>query len=343
MNSIISIIVPLYNAEKYIEKCLNSIIKQTYIHIEIIIVDDGSTDMSGKIADKYALEDSRIKVIHQSNQGVSVARNNGLKSVSGEFVTFVDSDDWIELNMLECLYMESQREKSDIVICGWLEEKGDTKQEKVLGIKEDTLSLNQVNNMKNLIEYSIGNDFGSWAKLFRTEVILKNSIFFPENIPLGEDYIFILRFLTYAKTASFLNSPLYHYRFVENSAVNKVYECSMDYYLMIDFEKRKMMDCCNMNNKTMQIEADQFIANKLFDCILQEVNPKSSRGKYGRIKKIMNMLFSKKITYLLDGKMNFSASILRLFVQRNLAFIVCILTYILFFKNKFIVPIKNQI
>lgn len=115
---LISIIVPVYNVEPYVSKCLESILRQTYQNIEIIIIDDGSTDGGSDICDAYAHKDKRIKVIHQSNEGVSGARNVGLRIAKGEFIGFVDSDDWIEADMYEYLLQNIQQQDADIAICG---------------------------------------------------------------------------------------------------------------------------------------------------------------------------------------------------------------------------------
>ncbi len=100
----ISVIIPVYNVEPYIRKCIDSVINQTYINLEIILVDDGSTDNSGKVCDEYATKDKRVKVLHKRNGGVSSAKNAGLKEVTGKYLGFVDSDDWIEPEMYEILY-----------------------------------------------------------------------------------------------------------------------------------------------------------------------------------------------------------------------------------------------
>lgn len=122
MNDLISIIVPVYNVEKYLNKCIDSIINQTYKNIEIILVDDGSTDNSGKICDEYLLRDSRIKVIHKNNGGLSSARNEGINISSGEYIGFVDSDDWVEPNMYEEMYKKILYSNADIVDCGYWKE-----------------------------------------------------------------------------------------------------------------------------------------------------------------------------------------------------------------------------
>ena len=118
---LISIIVPVYNVEKYLSKCIDSIINQTYKNIEIILIDDGSTDSSGAICDKYALVDSRIHVLHIENSGVSNARNVGLNHATGDYIGFVDSDDYIEPNMYELLLEELIADDVDVVQCNHAE------------------------------------------------------------------------------------------------------------------------------------------------------------------------------------------------------------------------------
>ena len=119
MDDLISIIIPAYNVEKYISKCLESIIKQTYSNIEIILVDDGSTDKTSEICDEYEKKDDRIKVIHTENRGVSEARNKGLENVKGNWITFVDSDDWIEEDFCEVLLKKIKDYDADIALCGY--------------------------------------------------------------------------------------------------------------------------------------------------------------------------------------------------------------------------------
>ena len=119
MEELISVVVPVYNVEKYIDKCINSIINQTYKNLEIILVDDGSPDNCGKICDEYAKKDNRIKVTHKENGGVSSARNIGIKNATGDWLTFVDADDWIENNFVEQLLKIGNQENAEIVLCGY--------------------------------------------------------------------------------------------------------------------------------------------------------------------------------------------------------------------------------
>lgn len=117
---LISILVPVYNVENYLPRCLESIIGQTYQNLEIVLVDDGSTDKSGEICDAYAKKDSRIRVIHQENKGLSMARNAALEVVTGDYILFVDSDDWIEQDMVEYLYQKIKDTGAEIAVCGYV-------------------------------------------------------------------------------------------------------------------------------------------------------------------------------------------------------------------------------
>ena len=114
---LVSVIVPIYNVEKYLNKCVDSIVNQTYKNLEIVLVDDGSTDDSGKICDEYAGKDSRIKVVHKENGGLSDARNNGIDISNGRYLAFIDSDDWIEPNMIEKMYSNAIENNADISVC----------------------------------------------------------------------------------------------------------------------------------------------------------------------------------------------------------------------------------
>ena len=113
----ISVVVPVYNAERFLHKCVDSILSQSFSDLELILVDDGSPDNSGAICDDYARQDSRVKVIHQRNSGVSVARNRGIQEASGDYIGFVDSDDWIDSEMYAVLYQTAKKEHTDIVMC----------------------------------------------------------------------------------------------------------------------------------------------------------------------------------------------------------------------------------
>ena len=207
----ISVIVPIYNNAKYLKKCIDSIIYQTYKNLEIILVNDGSTDSSGKIADEYQKKDNRIKVIHQKNAGVSIARNVGLKNATGNFIGFVDSDDWIEKNMFEMLLESIIKYNVDISICNLSFENENGIIIKSYDEKEGILSYEEY--IKN-IYYSPCIQGYTCNKLYKTSLIKENNIQFDKTIFVLEDDLFNFEILYKNKKqvkSFFLNQKLYHY------------------------------------------------------------------------------------------------------------------------------------
>lgn len=203
----VSIIVPVYNVECYLNKCIDSLISQTYKELEIILVDDGSLDNSGKKCDEYALKDKRIKVIHQDNGGVSVARQTGLKTASGDYIIHADPDDWVEKTMCEELVRKAIDEDADLVICDyWTEEKDKTT---YCSEKPSTLSSNRI-----LEEIITGKLHGScWNKLVKRSSIAQRGISFtPPHITVLEDTLFNCKFLHQDNIkVAYLPKAFYHY------------------------------------------------------------------------------------------------------------------------------------
>lgn len=169
MKDLISIVVPIYNVEQYLEKCINSIINQTYKNLEIILINDGSTDSSSTIIDKYKLIDSRIKVIHKENGGLSDARNRGIEIAAGKYITFIDSDDYVELDYVEYLYNLIIRYSTNISFC-----KYDLIFDNDKKIKDEKHNINKDGKYSKIfalkdILYSKNFEFSACAKMFLTE------------------------------------------------------------------------------------------------------------------------------------------------------------------------------
>jgi len=214
-SSKISIIVPIYNLDSYLENCISSIIKQTYSNLEIILVNDGSTDHSKEICDKYKAKDDRIIVIHQENQGVSVARNNGLDVATGDYIGFVDADDWIEANMFEVLYINMLKYKADISMCRYKHV-----DQYNLEDLEKNIILNGTDILKcYLSEYHLTNIINDsvWCKMYRSSLL--DNIRFTEH-QTYEDILFTCKSIINANRLVISPEYLYNYTFRSNSIVH---------------------------------------------------------------------------------------------------------------------------
>ena len=239
---LISVIVPIYNAEKFLHYCIDSILNQTVIDFELILVDDGSTDNSGKICDEYSEKDNRIWVIHKPNGGVSSARNAGIEAAKGEYICFVDSDDFLESSYLEEL-VETKKKYPDFdnVWCGFQTVEDYYKNnKKAYDVERDNdYSFSDLSSIMDLFEKWFVQM--PWNKLYKTKTIVENSIVFPPEISLGEDYIFNLRYLdcTNGKIAV-VNKPLYNYlRDGKESLDNKYYPDLLEIYRRLNSETEK--------------------------------------------------------------------------------------------------------
>lgn len=205
----VSIIVPIYQAEKYLGECLDSIIKQTYKNIEIILIEDGCSDKSGAICDEYAELDKRIIVCHNKNHGVSYSRNYGIKKAKGKYILFIDSDDSIDKYYVENFIDAITSYDCDIVVCGY--EKIDiinNNKEKCLINKYDEIFSGLLKDDYYLVEPFL---LTPWGKLYKTETIKENNIFFPEDCNIAEDQIFNYQYLRLVKRYLFINKPIYKY------------------------------------------------------------------------------------------------------------------------------------
>lgn len=211
----ISVIVPVYKAENYLNRCVNSILAQTFTDFELLLIDDGSPDRSGEICDEYAAADSRVRVFHKENGGVSSARQCGMDNARGEYTIHVDPDDWVEPTMLKDLYAKAKEENSDMVFCNYYWDKGNYS--KV--IRQHIASLD--NN--SILHGLFGTLHGSVCnKLIRRECCVQNGVSFPVGINLYEDLIFnieLLKKVALMKIA-YIDNAYYHY--VQNENANSL-------------------------------------------------------------------------------------------------------------------------
>ena len=229
--ALISIIVPVYNMEKYLDRCMNSIWQQTYKNLEIILVDDGSTDNSPKMCDNYAKKDSRIKVVHKENGGLSDARNAGLAVATGNYIGYVDSDDWIEPGLFELLNIQILEHPADLY--GYNAQKvsqtdsGQLITERLLYVVEhETITFHSEKErfsffFHRFMQYRTG--WEVWSRIYRKSVIEAQKLrFFPTQEVFAEDYLFTFEYLLHADTIRLLCNIGYNYFQRESSLLGKL-------------------------------------------------------------------------------------------------------------------------
>lgn len=241
----ISVIVPIYNTEKYLHRCLNSIINQTYKELEIILVDDGSKDSSPQICDEFAEKDSRVKVIHKKNEGVANARNTAISMATGEYLAFVDSDDFIDKAMFERLINNAVKNDADIAICGFKITSGD-ECETIYIDEEHTF-----NSQRALEHLYIDMDFcfvTLWGKIFKRDLF--NDIIIPSVVCAEDNYVLYKIFLK-SKTIVYDKSEMYMYYYRTDSATKTFNESSSEDFRafseqMYFWEKEGRMDLHRM-------------------------------------------------------------------------------------------------
>lgn len=235
MNGKISIIVPVYNVEKYLKQCLDSIIHQTYNNIEIICVNDGSTDHSLDILKSYAYDD-RIKIVEKTNGGLSDARNAGLKHVTGEYIMFVDSDDWIDVETCEKSIEKMIQYDVDVVMWSYTREYGDKSLKKYIFDKD--IYFDQEDTKYKIYRRLFGL-YGeelahpenadaivtAWGKLYKSDSILKNNIQFVDTKKIGtEDVLFNIQVFNYVNKCYYMNCYFNHYRKTNDLSLTSMYK-----------------------------------------------------------------------------------------------------------------------
>lgn len=207
----VSVVIPVYNGQGVIEACVRSVLAQDVQEMELIVVDDGSTDGTWAILEKLAAEDARLHPVHQANGGVSAARNRGLAECRGEYIRFVDADDVLPPGSMRILLEKARENASDLVIAGYTEVVGPVRNARCLRKCEDTLPCNEVlahmNGWANSFYYGV-----LWNKLFRREIIERLQVQFISGLNWGEDFAFVCRYMTEAERISYTQALVYDYQ-----------------------------------------------------------------------------------------------------------------------------------
>ena len=348
---IVSIIVPVYNAEKYLKRCINSLKSQTLEEIEIILVDDSSTDSSLAICNKMALEDSRIKVIHKVNEGAGKARNAALEIATGEYIGFVDSDDFVEAKMFKTLYEKAANYGSDLVMSGVLFIDGNMFSNEGECIRktyfdtdthfetEEELKKLRMGVVGATPEDSDDSKYGMsiWKNLFKSEIIKKNQITFEsEREMLSEDALFMIDYISCIKKATGIGEAFYNYCRNEES-ISKSYKkdrFEKSLVFVQEVEKRFQKD---IDTKEYQIYIDRFWqAMCRVLCSQEIIYAAGSKIKFSAVKERLKKVCTHNMTVRALKSYPLATLPLR---QRVFAYAM---KYRLYFLLKLLVEIRNK-
>lgn len=329
---LVSIIVPVYNVEPYLSECIQSLINQTYTNIEIILVDDGSKDKSGQICDEFTKKDSRIKVIHKQNEGLGLARNSGLAKASGKYVTFIDSDDIADADLVKMLICGIEKNGADTCIGGFkrISENGEI----VFKEKYDDALFDEKEVYNNLFARMLGSApnkhdairMSVWNVLYSMEYIKKYNLRFPsERKFISEDIIWDTEYYKYAKKVQIINSTAYSYRITPGSLTQK-YKPNM--FNMINVLYKELESKVGADIEKRNRLQRQYFVN-LKSCIQQESKKNSNNPFVIRLKNIKLIINDELVSNILDdypvNKIQFKQKIFLLMIKYRMAFLLLFL------------------
>lgn len=321
----ISVIVPVYNVEKYLDQCIQSIIHQTYINLEIILVDDGSTDQSGSICDKYAGMDQRIKVIHKENGGLSSTRNKGFQFATGDYVLFIDSDDFYEKkDGIEILVQSISNNPVDILNFHLKKYNEDNEAYKQVFNEIFVDELYKIKNYEEKLMWLIKNSqyiSSACNKLIKRQFLIENQLFFEEGI-LSEDIEWSLKLMITAKSIGISNLDFYVYRQRNNSITHSVSDKHIqDLYKIIEESNELII---NLDNKKMKEPCYRYLSFQ-YGTLLINIHYASKETRHIYFNKIKS--YSYLLKYYSNNKMK-----LLYFIKRFLGFKVLYFATFIFSK-----------
>lgn len=278
-SELISVVIPVYNSDKYIGECLDSILNQSYRNLDIIIIDDGSSDKSFKICSRYQENDYRIKLFTQTNSGVSNARNKGILEAQGKYIVFVDADDVLEKNYIEDMYNIICMEKDILVICDFKIWNMDTN--KIIfnvDTKENSLLLTMKDFLKDYWNnYKRGYINAPWNKMYNVDIIKNNSIEFPHDITMGEDVVFNMNYFHHCKYVFIMHKYLYNYRNHSMQCSKKIFK---NHFVMLkkifDTIENEFQNYGLMNNYTFLKVHYEAYFNEIKQSIIYLIRDKST-------------------------------------------------------------------
>lgn len=293
----VTIIVPVYNVEKYLDRCMNSLLNQTLKDIEIIMVDDGSPDNCPKMCDDYANKDSRIKVIHKQNAGLGYARNSGLEIATGEYVAFVDSDDYVEFDMYEKLYNAAKTSQVEMVLCGFYRDKQGLRseglvvnmpeEEKIIDSREDYIT-NLVGQMPE-VYHSMFYGYAVWNILFSNDVIKKHHIRFKsERVYLSEDILFQIEYAANIQKVLLCPMPLYNYCLNQGSLTTHYDPKRYDKAVVLYNKLKEELVELNVSVNNFKLRTQRMLLAKTLYSVCDAMKGLNFKNARSEVKKILD-------------------------------------------------------
>ena len=297
----VSIIVSIYNVENYLDRCIQSLIEQTYQNIEILLIDDGSTDASGMVCDQWHKKDNRIKVYHKENGGPSSARNYGIDHCNGSYIMFVDGDDYVKKNYVDCLYHEITQKQEDMVICNYeyVTETGNRYKSDNYTYYQSTKILNGMQMLKLFEDRRYKTFFDVvWNKIYRRDLF--HEIRFPEGITLVEDIYILPKLYCLCNKISVVPEQLYLYVFHKDSLSRKHMAKDEEYLLRWTMMEERKVFYKNLGNKELQLThlIHMFSLAKKYDGNLCGTLQKEFRVTYFD-RHCIHVALNKRLKYLL--------------------------------------------
>ena len=299
----ISVIVPIYNSEKYLQRCIDSILSQTFKDYELLLIDDGSTDCSGDICNEYARKDNRIKVFHQQNKGVSAVRQFGIENACGVYSIHVDSDDWVEPNMLWEMYQTALNENSDLVIADFFV---NTTEKQIYRFQKPT-ALNSEQVLYDILSGSLHGSTGN--KLLKQALYKQYAVSFPENLNYCEDVLIWVQILQHNIKISYLPEAFYHYDYqINQNSITRnythdtyqqrcIYLQQLQTYLHTTTQYGDLFDKIKLDIKFEAFISNIFDSKELYN-MFKESADYISQSAYTRINKALMKLILLRCGFL---------------------------------------------
>ena len=333
---LISVVVPVYNSEKWLGRCIKSILNQSYKNIELILVNDGSEDNSKQICVEYKEKDNRIKLIDQKNSGVSAARNSGIASSCGKYLMFVDSDDFLEEKMINNMHDEIM--KYDMCTCNYFTIINGNKSVKSM---IDSYTCNQVNlNMYIEIMQQDMLFNSPCNKIYKLDIIKDNNLLFNKDIQVGEDYLFNIEYFKHVESASYINEPLYNYDIKTGSLSRKYVSRNIDNEFLLVDSLRTFYEDRGFDLSFIYSEYIELLKSNIYNL---QIGKKSKKDIKDFIKEFINMLDSRKMNCLSDKMKNENKKIMKMVINKSIMKIYIYFSLRFMIKKIYITVLKKQV